>query len=131
MIQGQLMGYFDYGDINMPDNYDYWTENNPTNDYPRPYQSRTTSAYSEPLAQDALMYVDASYLKVKNITLGYTLPGSLLERTFLSNLRIYGTVYNFGILTKSHLLKGIDPESGASDSFPLYKQMVFGLNVSF
>jgi TonB-linked SusC/RagA family outer membrane protein len=131
MIQGELLGYFDYGKMNIPDNYDYWTETNPTNDYPRPYQSRSTSAYSQPLGQDALAYVDASYLKIKNITLGYTVPKRLIDRTFFSNLRIYGTVYNFLIITKSHLLDGVDPESGASDSFPLYKQMVFGLNVSF
>jgi TonB-linked SusC/RagA family outer membrane protein len=131
MIQGDLMGYFKHGVVNLPDNYDYWTETNPTNDYPRPYESRTKSAYSDPLGGDALTYVDASYIKVKNITLGYTLPKSLLGRMVLSNLRIYGTVYNSLIFTKSHLLKGIDPESGASDSFPLYKQLVFGINTSF
>ena len=128
MINGELMGYFDHGKINIPGHYDYWTETNPTNDYPRPYQRRTT-AYSSPVA--GLSYVDASYLKVKNITLGYTLPGSLINRISLSNIRIYGTMYNSLIITKSHLLKGIDPESGASDSFPLYKQLVFGVNVSF
>ncbi|MBN2215669.1 MAG: TonB-dependent receptor [Bacteroidales bacterium] len=128
MIEGQLLGYFDHGRINLPDNYDYWTETNPTNDYPRPYQRRT-ARYSSPVA--GLSYVDASYLKIKNITMGYTIPKSLINRTGLSNFRIYGTVYNSLILTKSHLLKGIDPETGASDSFPLYKQLVFGVNVSF
>ena len=130
MMQGELMGYFDYGKINIPDNYNYWTETNPTNDYPRPYESRSTGA-SQPLANDALTYVDASYIKIKNITLGYTLPRSLMDRVSISNLRIYGTLYNALIFSKSHLLKGIDPESGASDSFPLYKQLVFGINVSF
>ncbi len=131
MIQGELMGYFKHGNINIPDNYDYWTETNPTNDYPRPYESRPQSRDSDPLGGDALTYVDASYIKVKNITMGYTLPQSLMNRIFIRNLRIYGTVYNSLILTKSHLLKGIDPETGASDSFPLYKQLVFGVNVSF
>jgi TonB-linked SusC/RagA family outer membrane protein len=128
MIDGQLMGYFDYGRQNLPENYNYWTETNPTNDYPRPYQRRTTT-YSSPVA--GLSYVDASYIKIKNITLGYTLPKSLINKAGLSNLRIYGTIYNSLIITKSHLLKGVDPESGASDSFPLYKQLVFGINVSF
>ena len=128
MINGQLMGYFSHGSNNLPDNYDYWTETNPTNDYPRPYQRRTTS-FSSPVA--GLSYVDASYIKAKNITLGYTLPKSLMSRIGLSNFRIYGTVYNSLIFTKSHLLKGVDPETEASDSFPLYKQLVFGVNVSF
>ena len=128
MINGQLMGYFTYGSNNLPDNYDYWTETNPTNDYPRPYLRRTT-AFSSPVA--GLSYVDASYIKIKNITLGYTVPLRLVSRIRLENLRIYGTVYNSLILTRSHLLKGVDPETGASDSFPLYKQLVFGINVSF
>ncbi len=131
MIQGKLMGYFKHGVINIPDNYNYWTETNATKDYPRPYESRSQSSSSDPLGGDALTYVDASYIKVKNITLGYTLPKSLLDRIRLPNLRIYGTVYNSLILTKSHLLKGTDPESGASDSFPLYKQLVFGIKASF
>lgn len=130
MIKGELMGYFDHGDINIPDNYNYWTETNSTNDYPRPYKSRN-AAHSDPLGNDALLYVDASYFKVKNITLGYTLPDKLMNRFNISNLRVYSTVYNSFIYTKSHLLKGIDPESGASDSFPLYKQLVFGIEVSF
>ena len=131
MIQGELMGYFTYGSKNLPDNYDYWTETNPTNDYPRPYLSNRNPGYSQPLGGNALTYVDASYIKVKNISLGYTLPKPLISKIGLSKLRIYSTVYNSLILTKSHLLKGVDPESGASDSFPLYKQLVFGVNVSF
>ena len=54
-----------------------------------------------------------------------------MARFSISNVRIYGTVDNAFIFTKSHLLDGIDPESGASDSFPLYKQLVFGLKASF
>ncbi len=130
-INGELLGYFNYKQVNIPETYDYWTEDNPTNDYPRPYISHE-STYSDPLGGDnALNYVDASYIKVKNITLGYTLPTTISEKVKIQKCRIYGTIYNSFIYTKSDLLKGIDPESGASDSFPLYKQMVFGLNVTF
>jgi TonB-linked SusC/RagA family outer membrane protein len=129
MINGGLLGYFDYGKINLPNNYDYWTEDNPTNDYPRPYLSRPTLNYSKSTL--GLTYVNGSYVKIKNITLGYTLPKTLNKKIGLSNLRVYGTVYNPIIITKSHLLNGVDPETGASDSFPLYKQLVFGVNVSF
>jgi len=128
MISGDLLGYFGYGNDNIPDIYNYWTETNPTNDYPRPYLRRTTQ-YSSPTA--GLSYVDASYIKVKNISLGYTIPQRATQYIGISKLRVYGTVYNALILTKSHLLKGIDPETGASDSFPLYKQLVFGVNLSF
>nr|WP_308991019.1 TonB-dependent receptor [Mariniflexile sp. KMM 9835]MDQ8210574.1 TonB-dependent receptor [Mariniflexile sp. KMM 9835] len=128
MIDGELLGYMKYGSRNIPDIYNYWTPTNPTNDFPRPYISRSTSD-SEPV--QGLSIVDGSYFKIKNITLGYTLPEHLTSKIGLTNLRVYGTVYNSLIIAKSHLLDGLDPESGASDSFPLYKQMVFGLNVSF
>lgn len=128
MIEGELLGYMRYGTPNIPGIYNYWTPTNPTNDFPRPYINRSTSN-SEPV--QGLNNVDGSYFKIKNITLGYTLPERLISKIGLTNLRVYGTVYNSLIIAKSHLLEGLDPESGASDSFPLYKQMVFGLNVSF
>lgn len=128
MINGSLLSYFGYGNVNMPDTYNYWTEDNPTNDFPRPYLTRKTD-YSSPTL--SLGTVNASYMKIKNITLGYTLPGKICSKLGMSKLRVYGTIYNPFIVTKSHLLKGVDPETGASDSFPLYKQIVFGVNLSF
>lgn len=128
MISGALLGYFKYGTKNMPAFYDYWTEENPTNDFPRPYLSRSTE-YSDPTA--SLSVVDGSYWKVKNITLGYSLPKKLTSKINMSRARVYATVHNPFIFAKSHLLKDVDPETGADDSFPIYKQIVFGINVSF
>ncbi len=133
MIDGELLGYFQHGVINIPDNYDYWTPTNPTNDYPRPLATSRAPIPngSEPIPNESLIHVDASYIKIKNITLGYSLPERFLRNIGATNLRVYGTIYNSLVFTKSHLLDGLDPETRASDSFPLYKQMVFGLNVSF
>ncbi len=128
MINGALLGNFKYGTKNMPAFYNYWTEDNPTNDYPRPYLSRSTD-YSDPTS--SLSVVDGSYWKVKNITLGYTLPKKLTSKINMSRARVYATVHNPFIFTKSHLLEDVDPETGADDSFPMYKQIVFGVNVSF
>ncbi len=128
MVNGGLLGYFSYGSKNMPAFYNYWTESNPTNDYPRPYMQRSTS-YSSPTS--GLGIVDGSYLKIKTISLGYTLPKQWVAKLNMTRCRIYGTVSNPFIFTKEKLLKDVDPETGASDSFPLYKQIVFGVNVSF
>ncbi|WP_347838449.1 TonB-dependent receptor [uncultured Draconibacterium sp.] len=128
MIDGELLGYFGYGRKNMPDSYNYWTEDNPTNDFPRPYLSRSAKL-SSPTA--ALNYVDGSFIKVKNVTLGYDFPEKLNRSLGLSNLHIYGTLYNPLVYSKSKILKGVDPETNASDSFPLYRQIVFGINMSF
>lgn len=132
-IDSKILGYFDYGTkyTAMPDIYNCWTPENPTNDFPRYYLQRTTSK-TDPKQLESLRYVDASFVKIKNITLGYSLPKDLFQKAGLSNLRVYATIYNPVIMTKSHLLKGSDPEIGGdNDSFPLYRQMVFGVNVSF
>ena len=127
-IDADLLGYFGYKSINMPSVYNYWTPENPTNDFPRPYINRTSN-HSNPTS--GLRIVDASFIKIKNISLGYSLPESIAKGLKMSNCRVYATMYNPLIFTKSHLLKDMDPETGATDSFPLYRQMVFGVNLSF
>jgi TonB-linked SusC/RagA family outer membrane protein len=127
LTNASLLGYF--GRIAMPDTYDYWTPENPTNDFPRYYLERGDTQYTQPI--QSLDTVDGSYVKIKNITLGYSLPNKMSKKLGLSILRLYGTLYNPFIFTKSHLLKDIDPEAGSSDSFPLYRQMVFGVNITF
>ena len=79
-----------------------------------------------------MYYVDGSFIKFKNITLGYTFPRQILQKLGMTKLRLYGTITNPIIIAKEHsLLKGMDPESNASDKFPLYKTLVFGANISF
>lgn len=126
MINGELLSYVN--NTNQPECYDYWTPSNPTNAYPRPIQG-----YSMTTAQkESMYYVDGSFIKVKNITLGYTFPRQILHKLGMTKLRLYGTITNPIIIAKEHsLLKGMDPESNASDKFPLYKTLVFGANISF
>ncbi|WP_353135550.1 TonB-dependent receptor [Pseudopedobacter sp.] len=125
MIDADILGY--YNTLAQPAMYNYWTPTNPTNDYPSPELTPGISS----TYQSALTFVDGSYFKIKNITLGYTLPKQMLSKVGIGRARIYGTAYNPIIFSKSHLLRDIDPETGGSDQFPLYKQFVFGINLSF
>lgn len=74
---------------------------------------------------------DASYLRLKSIELGYTLPKVLLSKVGLQKARVYVNGYNLLTFTK---LKYVDPEH-PSDSYgyvyPLNKTINFGLNVTF
>ncbi len=54
---------------------------------------------------------DGSYLRIKNITLGYTFPKKMLEKVRIENLRIYCNIQNLYTFTK---YSGYDPEIGAS-----------------
>lgn len=122
----QLLGYFN--SIAQPAYYNYWTPGNPSNYFPQP--TILTSSIQQQYYQ-SLAYVDGSYVKVKTINLGYTIPAKISKKAAISKLRFYATAYNPFIYAKSPLLRNVDPETGGSDSFPLYKQLVFGMNLSF
>ncbi|MBW4891875.1 TonB-dependent receptor [Mucilaginibacter sp. HMF5004] len=128
-INAQILGY--YNSTAQPETYNYWTPSNPSTDFPQPSTGSTINSTSATGFGAGLSLVDGSYIKIKNLTLGYTLPKKIGSKVGLSRLRVYGTTYNPFIFTKSNMLKGVDPESGGTDSFPLYKQIVFGLNLTF
>ena len=81
---------------------------------------------------------DASYLKLANITLGYTFPERRLRRLGLSRLRLYFTGNNLACLTK---YSGFDPEVSTMRSgitpgvdfgaYPLSRSFIFGINATF
>ena len=120
-------GAYSY-DPRMYDNMiavDYWTPENPTNEYPRYDASRAELPF-----EYTLRYRDGSYVKVRNITLGYTLSPNLLKNAPLSDFRIYATAQNPFII-HSNLFDGLDPERGGSINWPLARIWLFGINTSF
>ena len=119
-IASEYLGYYYPGGTAAV--VDYWTPENPTNSYPRPWVNHTDQYLG------TLNYVDGSFWKVKDIRMSYSLPGALLKKTVLKGVTVYGTAKNFVTFSK---IKDYDPERGGSVEFPLTKQLVVGLNVSF
>ena len=131
-IKAEFLGrYNSAGTGNGPAMLDYWTPENPTNDYPQPRRGTTLSTYAGYTGYQALSYVDGSYFKIRNLTLGYTLPAAIASRFLIANLRVYATGSNLLTVTKSRLLKDYDPERGGAESSPMSRQIIFGLNVGF
>jgi TonB-linked SusC/RagA family outer membrane protein len=129
MISDDLLGrYNPSGTGNGPEFIDYWTPENPTNSFPRPRQGAQLNSYT---GYQTLAFVDGSYFKIKNITLGYTLPKSISRKVYIDNFRIYVTTSNILTLTKDKLLKNYDPENQGSEKAPMSKQIVFGVNIDF
>lgn len=105
-------------------NLDYWTVNNQGARTPAPGSEKTLiNTY-----KSALAYEKANYVKIKDITLSYNFPSTILEKAHLGSAKIYCSLKNF--LTFSDI-DNYDPERGGSISFPLAKQVVFGLNLQF
>lgn len=128
-ISSSLLGWYTAksdASINQPAGADYWTENNQGAYFPVPGSFDEQSA-----VMSALTVRDGSFIKVKNITLGYTLPQSISRRALMEKCRIYATAYNPLLYVKDKQLRGTDPETNGSDAFPLYRQFVFGVNLTF
>lgn len=100
---------------------DYWTPENPSNVAPRP------RFQSQPIYNSTRSYQDASYFRLRTISLGYTFPRHLTEKINISNLKIYCTGTNLLTFTK---FKSYSPEM-TPGSYPESKQVIVGLNVSF
>jgi TonB-linked SusC/RagA family outer membrane protein len=116
---------FEPNSIENGANVNYWTPENPTNDYPRP--NSNISRASLPFAT-TLGYKDGSFLKIRNITLGYTLPKTISQKFHVSNLRWYVSAKNYFTFAKQ---KDYDPEGEGSFERPLTKLLVTGLNIEF
>ncbi|UEG51677.1 TonB-dependent receptor [Mucilaginibacter daejeonensis] len=111
-------------------NVEYWTPTNGANKYPKPNFNVGSPAYG-----DLLGYYNASYLKLRTISLGYTLPPGIASKIRAKSLRINASL-NDAIILFSPLhnqFSGADPESAGTLNVdtPPVKSLLFGLNVSF
>jgi len=103
----------------------YWTPENPTNDYPRPNVNISRAAL--PFAT-TLGYKDGTFVKIRNISLGYNFSKALAGRLHIDNLRWYVSAKNYFTFSN---VKDYDPEGGGSFERPLTKLLVTGLNIDF
>nr|AOE10580.1 TonB-dependent receptor [uncultured bacterium] len=123
----------DQPNVNRLDYYlDRWTGPGTSNTVPR----ATTGATTNNLFSD--FYVeDASFVRIQNIQLGYSLPQETLENIGMSKVRLYASVNNAFTFTK---YRGFDPASTSGDAlgggidngaYPVLRQYILGLNISF
>ncbi|CAN5265445.1 TonB-dependent receptor [soil metagenome] len=101
---------------------DYWTPTNPTNAYQAPnYNSAAGDAFV-----NASNYQDGSFVKIRNVTLGYIIPTNLVQKVGLSRVKVYGQLLNPGLIYSN--ISWLDPDTGSSN---FNRGLVFGLNVGF
>lgn len=71
---------------------------------------------------------NGNYMKLKNLTFGYTVPRNLCGKLFMQNVRLYASFENLCTITK---FKGIDPEMMSGDGYAPIRTYAVGLNVTF
>lgn len=131
LINQEVTGYFN-GDDSHPASawLDAWTPDNKNAKMPRVAYSTTSPSISSNV-MSTFWIQNASYLRMKNLQLGYTLPKSFLKSVGIENVRVYYSAEN--IFTLHNMLVNVDPEisSERASSFPLTQTHAIGLNVSF
>ena len=101
----------------------YWTRTNPTNEFHSNLDdARRMSSII------AAYYENASFVRVKDVTLSYSIPSNLIERAGINKVRIYFNGRNLFTFTE---WGGLDPELPDQVSIPLQKEYVFGLELGF
>jgi TonB-linked SusC/RagA family outer membrane protein len=106
-------------------NKNWWTPDNPTNDF---YMNHK---YANILGGDEstdFYFEDASFVRIKEISLSYDLPKSFLTKLSLSKMRVYVTGSNLFTFTK---WRGMDPELDEQRESIYQKEFVFGLSLGF
>ncbi|MCD7900398.1 MAG: TonB-dependent receptor [Bacteroides sp.] len=112
----------------------YWTPDNNENYWPKPNRTMESPKYLSTLS-----LMDASYLKIRTISLGYTVPKSALSKLGIGSLRAYTTVSNPFTFFSKYMkdFGGLDPETtgnlgkDGTPPLPAMWSMIFGLNVTF
>ncbi|MBB5644730.1 SusC/RagA family TonB-linked outer membrane protein [Pedobacter cryoconitis] len=108
---------------------DRWTPENPSTTMPRMYWGG--NAPQKITRASTFFLQDGSYLRLKNLVFGYTIPTKIVKTIGLERLRVYFSGDNLFTSTK---FKGLDPERGGSGDlvqYPQNKIYSFGLNVTF
>lgn len=91
---------------------DYWTPNNPTNEFPRPKSNQEF-----PVLNTAIIYFDGSFIKLRNINLGYTLPSTLTKKWKAESVRVFTSIQQPFIWAKFRSkYNGVDPEATITSS---------------
>jgi hypothetical protein len=119
-------------------NVDYWTPTNNTGSYPYPYELQ-----ANPKPESGFRYFDGSFVRIRNLALGYTFPKRMLQGLYISGARIYAAAQNAWLFTK---YPGADPEglissdaintstgvrNASSNYNPSPKTFTIGLNINF
>ncbi len=147
-----LIPFFDGNQICVfSDQLEYYTPETPNAKFPRPYIGHNSSATVNGLASysgnnnyypQTKYLANLAYLRIKNLTVGYTVPQKWSSKIYVEKARVFFSVDN--LLTFDHLNKAMDPEalggwsttsgidrSYAGRSTPFCRTWSFGVQVSF
>lgn len=105
---------------------DSWTPENPTAILPKRKSANNTNTYN---TESGFWLKDASFMRLKYLTVSYDLPKNLFYNKLFTNVRLFATGTNLFVL--SGFNKYYDPEIGGGNAFPVLRSFNFGVDVKF
>jgi TonB-linked SusC/RagA family outer membrane protein len=112
LIDGKFYSYYNTPEQNLNAKYPRLTNSNPGSNY----------------SLSDFWLFNGAYFRLKNISLGYTIPKQWANKVFLQSLRVYANASD--VFSLSHYPKGWDPER-SGDSYPITTSYLFGISVKF
>ncbi|CAM3290514.1 TonB-dependent receptor [Aquirufa ecclesiirivi] len=117
----------------------FWTPNNPTNEFPQPVVTQEFPKYGS-----SLTYFEGSFFKIRNINIGYNIPDAVAKKWKMESIRVYASIQQPLILAEyRQKYKGIDPETYVdgeqgvgggevnTNVSPATSVLTFGVNLKF
>ncbi len=106
---------------------DSWTPENQSTEKPRMFYYGAPDGQSIK-APSTFWLREASYMRLKNLSLGYTLPSHVLENVFLSNVRFFFNAENLATFSKFEFG---DPERPSDNLYPMFRTLTLGATIKF
>ncbi|WP_221393750.1 TonB-dependent receptor [Dyadobacter sp. NIV53] len=128
-VNGWGIEPFRQGSVPTTDWRNRWTPSNPTNTMPKIY---VADGYAPVQNYNSTYFLkSASFVRLKNIQIGYSIPRSVIDKVKIKSVRVYASADN--VLTASKF-PGLDPErvnSGTYLAYPQNRTFTFGINAQF
>jgi TonB-linked SusC/RagA family outer membrane protein len=106
-----------------------WSPSNPDGSYPR-VDTRASSSINGGLYQNNFWLNNSSFVRLKNVEIGYTIPKTTLSKIKISSLRVYASAFNLFTITG---VKDYDPEGNSTSGqfYPQQRILNLGVNIKF
>ncbi|WP_346237597.1 TonB-dependent receptor [Niabella insulamsoli] len=134
-VQGRLLNYAGYafyqsGTIQRYQADGRWTEANPDRNATYPRLEIISNSGTANSRLSSFWMLDASYMRLKTVQLGYNIPKNIVAKIRLDGVRVFASGEN--LLTFNKYPQGWDPEINSGGAYyPILKNYTFGLNVNF
>lgn len=126
-IMGNMQGTYNTIDLV----FDSWTEKNPNAKYPTYVWADQLGKRNVARHNTSMFVYDASYLAVREISLGYSLPKAWIQKVKMEKLELNVTAQNLGYITDAKYVASPEYGSDGWGGYPLPRTLIFGLNITF